>query len=287
MESLKNTKLYKELVKEINALREQKDKGVEEILKELYEQEEKNLSGEYYKKIMDLLQELTKVSRRKTLRENIQVNLKSLGSEKEDFSNLYVHNRNATIGINPQGLGVAIWGSQLTPLNDRYAKSRDSRELNIFRWICDDEELCLDIADAINRRNRKDFLLLCKHVRENFFVGKEIDLCEEIELEENSRLELREKLTSCSFYNEELGRVNYTLKTLVFGDEEEQKKYLETLDFEIRELLVLKIYMSNQEKVKVTLKERIKAHKKLEEKNLSSIEEINVMSKTYEALKNL
>jgi len=116
-----------------------------------------NREQTYLNKLPKLIKALTCITKRKTL--NTNLNLSEL--------KIYSPNKQKVVfGLNNNGLGYERWGTQLKSIceGEKY-EIFDDDNYNILMGVFKNEELCIEIANEILSRNRKNFLRLVAFFR--------------------------------------------------------------------------------------------------------------------------
>jgi len=168
--ALRDTKEIEKEFKEFFSTLEKNRKRVHNAYKEMDKKRLERTKSRFMLKLPKLLHALTSVKKRKTIRKSYKLEkvIKYWGRDTVE------------VGINHNGLGVVHWGSQLRTLtseyeiSDGYSYNNDNFKMMIE--LFKDEELCLDIADNILSRNRKDFLKLSNLFRKYDFVIPEREI---------------------------------------------------------------------------------------------------------------
>lgn len=244
-------------------------------LKSLKKKAEEVQGISYLRKLPKLVFFLTNVTKKKSIREKFILPEKTRGWGKEEVE----------IGINCNGLGYVDWGSQLTPITSEYELKNgyeiDSDNLKVLMCVFNDEELCLDIADAILKKNRKDFLRLASFFRKQNIKPEE--LSREVK---TSKVKIRfSRMWSIEDIKSTDGNEQLSYYSRDFVEGETDRNLLE--DCKINELLFLGVVISQEKELAKSIKEKITHLEERAEKQKELNEFVGEMILTYEALENL
>jgi len=149
----RNEKLQEKLQEHFKPLLKNRS-NVNNALKELKDKIANTNQKSFLKKLPKLIHALTSVTKKKKIRDKFHLTNRTGYYSRNDVE----------IGINCNGLGIVSYGCQLNPLVDEWqltgGYSMNSDNFIVLMQILKDQDLCLDIADNILSRNRKDFLKL-------------------------------------------------------------------------------------------------------------------------------
>ena len=270
------SKFEKQANEFINGL--SKDLGeLPSALKNLSEKANDSQGVSYLNKLPKLIFFLTNVTKKKTIKGKYTLPEKTRNWGKDEVE----------IGINCNGLGFVDWGSQLTPVASSHETNNgydiDSENLKVLLWIFNDEELCLDIADHILKKSRKDFLKLA-----SFFRKQEItpeDLNREIKTENITITFSKNWGLSDVKKNDSDIKLGWETKKFIEGNCENPKELLEETD--LKELLFMEEIVTDKDKIITNTKEKITHifEREAKQKELNNF--VGEMILTYEALENL
>jgi len=220
-----------------------------------------------------LVYTLTKITKKKSINEKYKFPDKTRTWGKEEVE----------LGINCNGLGFVDWGCQLNPLTNNYSIKEgygiDDDNLKVLLWIFNDENLCLDIADNILKKHRKDFLKLASFFRKQKINPSEINRkigVGEINISFNHSFyldEIKGKKVSLGYYSKH------------FLEGERGVGLLE--ECKLHELLFLQDFISHKEEFITKIEEKITHFKEAEKKQNKLNDFVRELIIPYEALDNL
>lgn len=215
----------------------------------------------YLAKLPKLLGKLTSVTKRKTIDETIN---------------------GKTIGINCNGLGITNTSTQLNSLcddEDCFYYDNESK-IDIIMKIFEDEDLCLEIADAILNKNRKKFLKLASFFRNSTKhqkltpnkadVGDGIKV--EFEIGERPEITIDGEELSCN--------ISKILDNL-------NEEIYDVSDFKIKDFSNMQLITEHKTRISLAIDERGNRIKEILDNNKINNDFVGNMIKPYEALENL